>query len=143
MKNIKSIILIIVVIFAAGFLFMKASGWLKHQRQLALAGELRKAISATMLDLSQAKSATIEGIPPDGQWHHSTTFNTHQYGQIAYALEAKKLMRQDPKTNQVIATHVQEFNLRRSPGDKMIIDVKVVLKQGIILSSNFRVRLRE
>lgn len=143
MKNPKSIILIILFIIVAGLAAYKVVAWQKHEQQMSLARELRKAISATMLDLSQAKSASIEGIPPDGQWHHNTSFETHQYGKIGYSLSNDKLIRQDSKESQVIATHVKEFNLRRMPNEHMIVDVKVVLKQGISLNSNFRVRLRE
>lgn len=143
MKNIRSIIIVLVLILAGVLIAFKLSSWLDHQRQMSLARELRKAISATMLDLSQAKSGSIQGIPADGQWYHATSFNTHQYGQIAYAVNNQQLIRQDVKAKQVIAGHVKEFNLRRIPSDPMIVDVKVILKAGILLSSNFRVRLQE
>ncbi len=143
MKNIKSTIIIFCLIFAGILISYKVAGWVDHQRQLGLARELRKAISATMLDLSQAKSGSIEGVPSDGQWHHSVRFNTHQYGQISYKLNSLQLIRQDVKSEQVIATHVKEFNMRRTQREPMIVDVKVILKDGILLSSNFRVRLQE
>ncbi len=142
-KNIKIFLIFLIFVLAAGFTFYKVSAWQKHQQQLDLGRELRKAISATMLDLSQAKSGSIQGVPPDGQWHHAASFNTYEYGQISYTFKDRQLIRQDPKGQQVIANHVHEFNLRRTPSDPMIVDVKVVLKDGILIPQNFRVRLRE
>ncbi len=143
MKNSKLILVIIPMFLFGAFLLYKFSPWGVHQQQVSLAKELRKAISATMLDLSQAKSSSIEGIPADGQWYHFTSFDTHQYGKIGYSINNKQLMRKDVNVDQVISKHVKEFNLRRKSNEPMIVDVKIVLKEGIILSSNFRVRLQE
>ncbi len=143
MKKIRFILLIIVFTLVAAILFMKFTAWQGHQQQVDLAKVLRKAISSTMLDLSQAKSASIEGVPADGQWYHAVKFNTHQYGQIEYTVVKGELMRQDEKLQQVIARHVEEFNLRRLSQDPMIIEVNVALKKGKVINSNFRVRLQE
>lgn len=139
----KNISIIVIVLLGGAFLFYKSSSFLEQQRRLSLARELRKAVSATMLDLNQALSSSIVGVPADGQWHHAVSFNTRGSGSIQYILNGEQLYRGDARSKQLISAHVKEFNLKRDAAIPMIVDLKIVLKDGISLTSGSRVRLRE
>ena len=139
----KKIIVGLVAVVIAGFCVIQFMRFQDQHAQEVMAKELRKAISATMLDLSQAKGASIQGVPADGRWYHAVNFNTKLYGVVDYHVENRMLIRGNHGSSQQIAKFIDELNIRRLPADKLIVEVKIILRNKSILTSNFRVRIQE
>ena len=81
-----SSVLAMVLVFGAALVVYNITKRQRYDSQVVLAKELHKAMDAMMGDLRQARTITVKGVPPDGQWHHAVTFNTTEEGPVQYRL---------------------------------------------------------
>ncbi len=118
----------------------------QYSSQLGLAKELKKAMQAMMVDLSQAKAKSITGVPADGQWHPSIAFENVKSEGVQYVLGGPKrneLSRLSNGSSNRVAEHIGTLHMRRQSADTSMIEVRLQAQNNMSLASNFKIRMQE
>ena len=115
MKNRSLVLLILLAALGAMYYAKYVS---KSGSQMALARETHKAMDAMMADLRDAHFATVKGVPSDGKWYHSVSFEKTAEGVVAYEATpaSHELRRSAAGSSRTVAGHIAELNIRRQPG---------------------------
>lgn len=133
-----------VFLAVTGILLYRITVKRNYQSQVVLAQEIRKAMGTMMADLRQAQTATVTGVPADGQWHQAIGFKTPIQGNIKYALNSSGEIRRSAEgRSQAVAFYMGGLNFRRQPGDLSMLEVQVQARNAASLTSNFKIRMQE
>ncbi len=144
MKIIKtfSVFIFVAVVGGLSYLLLPLG---HNQQQVILAEELRKATMAMMGDLRYARTATVKGVPADGQWYQEVEFSTDRGKAIGYNLDGSAqgvLRRTKGERTRQVAQYIQGFSVRRQPGKDSVLEVQLKAHKGTSLTSRFKVRMQ-
>ena len=112
-----------------------------YARKVVLSKQVRSVMIYLMLDLRDAKQATLKDVPVDNHWHERMAF-VCAVGPVEYGLRAGRVSRMVAGRTTPIAEHIVFLRLRRLPKDPAVMEVQVQARDGVTLTSNFKIRLR-
>ncbi|MBF0503709.1 MAG: hypothetical protein HQL14_01275 [Candidatus Omnitrophica bacterium] len=123
-------------------IFFKVKNKEDYHQKVILAHEIRKALDHLMFDLREAREDTIQDVPADGRWHGRIAFEHTGQGALEYELKNEHLWRLNKGQAVLIADHIGGLFIRRQSQAPDILEVQIKAQNGVLLVSNFKVRIR-
>jgi hypothetical protein len=144
MKTIKIIYAGLFIFFiSAGLFFFKLKSQEKVRQKAVLAGEMWKVQSNLMLDLRQAHENSIRGVPPDGLWHRRIGFSSARQGTLEYMVSQGSLFRIQKGKPLLVSDHIEDLLIRRQKATPDMLEVQVVARKNVTLTSNLKIRIQQ
>ena len=151
--------IVTIVLFALLGLWEVAwSSFASAEAQTRVNQELRKGVEFIVGDVTEAGVDTIAGVPADGVWYPSVTFEkpagvasgelVWSGTAITYALGGEQLLRTTAGDQRVVANRITSFKVRREAAAPAVLEFLVSSQQTSVNAPtvdgqlHFKVRLR-
>lgn len=134
--------------------------WLAGDARIEAQQEIRKAIDWVSDELRQAGLSTISGVPSNGTWYNSITFQVPQTvidgyiiwdtPSIQYFLGGStgtQLIRRQGVTEKIIANNISSFQVRRQFATRRVVEISIQaqcqgINESVTVDIDSQIRLR-